>query len=248
MIKWATPPLTTLIPERGLPRAYRFFETGAAFCLISRFARKHPHAHLRLRPVHHRRRLRGVPRCRFCRQLRRQGRGVRRTGIWAAPASTVGCIPKKLPVLRAHYHEDFADSAGFGWTLGERKFDWATLIGQQGPRDRAPERHLRGASSPGRMSGSARARAPGRPRNTVEIGGKRDDGRSTSWLRRVAGECARGAGHRTTPSPSNEAFHLKELPRRVMIVGAGYYRRGFASHLQRPLGARTKPALPPANT
>ena len=27
----------------------------------------------------------------------------------------VGCIPKKLFVYASHYHEDFNESAGFGW-------------------------------------------------------------------------------------------------------------------------------------
>ena len=29
----------------------------------------------------------------------------------------VGCIPKKLFVYAAHFHEDFADSAAYGWTM-----------------------------------------------------------------------------------------------------------------------------------
>src|SRR5215204_4367105 len=40
----------------------------------------------------------------------------------------VGCIPKKLLVYASHYGEDFADMAGYGWTVSEKKFDWATLI------------------------------------------------------------------------------------------------------------------------
>src|SRR4030095_15101663 len=40
----------------------------------------------------------------------------------------VGCIPKKLLTYAAHYRDDFEDSAAYGWTLGDRKFDWATLI------------------------------------------------------------------------------------------------------------------------
>jgi len=40
----------------------------------------------------------------------------------------VGCIPKKLLVYAAHYGEDFSDMNGFGWTIGERRFDWAALI------------------------------------------------------------------------------------------------------------------------
>src|SRR5687767_3849079 len=40
----------------------------------------------------------------------------------------VGCIPKKLLVYAAHYHDDFSDAAGFGWSVGERRLDWARLI------------------------------------------------------------------------------------------------------------------------
>src|SRR6185436_8824278 len=40
----------------------------------------------------------------------------------------VGCIPKKLLVYGAHFAEDFEDAVGFGWTVGERSFDWGALI------------------------------------------------------------------------------------------------------------------------
>src|SRR5512146_2058035 len=40
----------------------------------------------------------------------------------------VGCIPKKLLVYASHYSEDFEDAAGFGWTVGERRFDWTKLV------------------------------------------------------------------------------------------------------------------------
>src|ERR1700740_1629014 len=39
-----------------------------------------------------------------------------------------GCIPKKLFVYASEFGEAFEDSAGFGWTLGERRFDWKKLI------------------------------------------------------------------------------------------------------------------------
>ena len=39
-----------------------------------------------------------------------------------------GCIPKKLYSYAAHYAEDFEDAAGFGWTVGERSFDWSKLV------------------------------------------------------------------------------------------------------------------------
>ena len=40
----------------------------------------------------------------------------------------VGCIPKKLLVYAAHFSDDFEDAAAYGWTLGERRIDWAKLI------------------------------------------------------------------------------------------------------------------------
>ena len=40
----------------------------------------------------------------------------------------VGCIPKKLFVYASEFSEDFKDSAGFGWTVGARNFNWQTLI------------------------------------------------------------------------------------------------------------------------
>src|SRR5437588_8412537 len=39
-----------------------------------------------------------------------------------------GCVPKKLLVYAARFADEFADAAGYGWTLPEPSFDWATLI------------------------------------------------------------------------------------------------------------------------
>ena len=40
----------------------------------------------------------------------------------------IGCVPKKLMVYASHFSEDFEDAEGYGWQVGERSFDWATLI------------------------------------------------------------------------------------------------------------------------
>src|SRR3954462_6387436 len=39
-----------------------------------------------------------------------------------------GCVPKKLLVYASRFADEFEDAAGFGWTIPEPKFDWATLI------------------------------------------------------------------------------------------------------------------------
>src|SRR5207247_8847443 len=40
----------------------------------------------------------------------------------------VDCIPKKLLVYASHCGDDFDDAQGYGWTVGESRFDWAKLI------------------------------------------------------------------------------------------------------------------------
>jgi glutathione reductase (NADPH) len=39
-----------------------------------------------------------------------------------------GCVPKKLLVYASRFSDEFEDAAGFGWTVGNITFDWATLI------------------------------------------------------------------------------------------------------------------------
>jgi glutathione reductase (NADPH) len=39
-----------------------------------------------------------------------------------------GCVPKKLFVIGSRVHDEIADAAGFGWSVGHASFDWATLI------------------------------------------------------------------------------------------------------------------------
>ena len=39
-----------------------------------------------------------------------------------------GCVPKKLLVYASRFAHEFEDAAGYGWTLPEPVFDWATLI------------------------------------------------------------------------------------------------------------------------
>ena len=38
-----------------------------------------------------------------------------------------GCVPKKLLVYGAEFAQNFADAKGYGWTVGNAVFDWATL-------------------------------------------------------------------------------------------------------------------------
>src|SRR5437879_11430148 len=39
-----------------------------------------------------------------------------------------GCVPKKLLVYASRFSDEFEDAKGYGWHIGEPRFDWATLI------------------------------------------------------------------------------------------------------------------------
>src|ERR671931_1859037 len=39
-----------------------------------------------------------------------------------------GCVPKKLLVYASRFADEFEDAVGYGWSVGEPSFDWATLI------------------------------------------------------------------------------------------------------------------------
>jgi glutathione reductase (NADPH) len=137
-----------------------------------------------------------------------------------------GCVPKKLLVYAAHFHEDFEDAAGYGWTVPPATFSWPALIAA---KDREIAR-LEGIYE--RLLANAgvtlmRGRATLIDRNTVEIDGKRVSAKYI--LVATGGWPARpdipGADLGIT---SNEAFALAELPRRVLMVGGGYIAVEFA--------------------
>ncbi len=39
-----------------------------------------------------------------------------------------GCVPKKLLVYASRFADDFGDAKGYGWSVGETRFDWPTLV------------------------------------------------------------------------------------------------------------------------
>src|ERR1700677_3726739 len=40
-----------------------------------------------------------------------------------------GCVPKKLLVYASRFADAFHDAQGFGWSVGETRFDWPRLVG-----------------------------------------------------------------------------------------------------------------------
>lgn len=139
-----------------------------------------------------------------------------------------GCVPKKLFVLGSHVHQEIADAAGFGWTIGDVSFDWKTLVAN---KDKEIARLEGIYTSNVEKTGAevVKARAVFADPHTLLL----SDGKKVTAKHILI--ATGGAPNHGKPIPgiehvisSNEAFHLPELPRRVVIQGGGYIALEFA--------------------
>ena len=138
-----------------------------------------------------------------------------------------GCVPKKLLVYGAHFAEDLNDAAMFGWDVPTKRFDWPIL------RDhiQAEVKRLEGLYNETLKSNKVETfleRATITGPNEVRLA----SGRALSAGKILIATGARpflpeipGIEHAIT---SNEVFHLKKLPKRIVIVGGGYIANEFA--------------------
>jgi glutathione reductase (NADPH) len=137
-----------------------------------------------------------------------------------------GCVPKKLLVYASHFHEDFEDAAGFGWTVGPARFSWPSLIAAKNREiSRLEVIYARLLENAG--ANVLRGRATVVDAHTVEMEGRRIT--AANILVATGGwpnmPQIPGVEHCIT---SNEALELPELPRRIVIVGGGYIAVEFA--------------------
>jgi glutathione reductase (NADPH) len=139
-----------------------------------------------------------------------------------------GCVPKKLFVLGSHVHQEIEDAAGFGWRIGDVSFDWPTLVAN---KDKEIAR-LEGiyTTNVEKAGGVVvKSRAVFEDPHTLRLA----DGKTVTAkyvLIATGGAPNHGAmipGIEHVIS-SNEAFHLTELPKRVVIQGGGYIALEFA--------------------
>ena len=139
----------------------------------------------------------------------------------------VGCIPKKLFSYAAHFREDFEVARSFGWSAGEPRFDWATLLANKNREiarlNGVYERLLRDAGVT-----IHRGRASVRDAHTVEVDGKAYTARYILIATGGWPQVPAIAGHEHAIT-SNEVFFLERLPRRALLVGGGYIAVEFAS-------------------
>ena len=148
----------------------------------------------------------------------------------------VGCVPKKLLVYGAHYADEFEQASGFGWSLEDAQFDWAQLIANKNreiERLNGIYRNLLVNSGVTLLEGHARITAP----HEVEVEGKRYSAKHILIATGGWPQVPEIPGRELAIS-SNEAFFLKNLPKRVLVVGGGYIAVEFAGIFQ-GLGADT---------
>ena len=148
-----------------------------------------------------------------------------------------GCVPKKLFVYASHFAEEFEDAAGFGWTVGESRFDWATLVKNKDAEiDRLNGIYIKNLQASGVEIFQGRATL--KDRHTVSLDGR--DITAKTILVAVGGTPfmpqIEGIEHSIS---SNEAFHIETLPARIIVVGGGYIAVEFAG-IFNGLGVDTK--------
>jgi glutathione reductase (NADPH) len=139
-----------------------------------------------------------------------------------------GCVPKKLFVIGSHIHDEIEDATGFGWTIGQVSFDWKTLVANK-------DKEI------ARLEGIYTTNVEKSGAKVVKTRAVFEDAHT---LRLATGEAVKarhvlvatgGAPNHGAEIPgiehvisSNEAFHLTELPKRIVIQGGGYIALEFA--------------------
>jgi glutathione reductase (NADPH) len=139
-----------------------------------------------------------------------------------------GCVPKKLLVYASRFSHEFEDAAGYGWTVPDPTFHWPTLI----------------ANKDSEIARLEAAYTASLERNNVVLVKTRAGLDDAHTVRLATGASVRAktilisTGARPHMGPkipglehaisSNEAFHLSELPRRIVVQGGGYIAVEFA--------------------
>jgi glutathione reductase (NADPH) len=157
-----------------------------------------------------------------------------------------GCVPKKLLVYASRFADDFCDAAGYGWSVGETRFDWPTMVA-------AKEEEIT------RLSGIYRANLE---KAGVAMVAERAEVAGPQSVRLAGGRVvsakhiliATGGAPELVPAipgvehaiSSNEIFDLRTFPKRLLVVGGGYIGVEFASVFAR-LGASVTQVMRAAN-
>jgi len=140
-----------------------------------------------------------------------------------------GCVPKKFMVMASDFAHQFEIAEGYGWTIPEPTFDWPTFI-QTKDVEIARLSGIYAANLGKAGAELIHGRAVLKDAHTVEVVGKDRIYTADKILIATGGRPwvppeLPGVEHAIT---SEEAFHLPELPKRIMIAGGGYIAVEFA--------------------
>ena len=137
-------------------------------------------------------------------------------------------MPKKLLVYASRFSHEFEDAAGYGWTLPDPTFHWSALIANK-DREIARLEAAYSATLERYDVALVKARAVLEDAHTVRLA-------TGASVRAKVILISTGAWPHMGPKipglehaiSSNEAFHLPELPRRIVVQGGGYIAVEFA--------------------
>jgi glutathione reductase (NADPH) len=140
-----------------------------------------------------------------------------------------GCVPKKLLVYASRFSHEFDEAAGYGWTMPTPTFDWATLIANKDTEIARLEAAYTANLTRSNVT-IVKSRAVLEDPHTVRL--LADDRRVRAKQILIATGAWPGMGTGIAGIEhvisSNEAFHLTELPKRILIHGGGYIAVEFA--------------------
>jgi glutathione reductase (NADPH) len=139
-----------------------------------------------------------------------------------------GCVPKKFMVYASEFSHHFEVAKGYGWTIQGATFDWPTFLAAKDKEiARLSGAYVKNLQNAGAELVHGRARLV--DAHTIDIAGH---GTRTAEKILIA---TGGRPWMPTELPgiehairSNEAFHLENLPKSIVIAGGGYIAVEFA--------------------
>ncbi len=146
---------------------------------------------------------------------------------WGGTCVNVGCVPKKLMTYAASYADHFEDAKGYGWRVGDTSHDWGAFIAAKD----AEIKRLNGIystmlekSGAQTIYGHAKIIGP----NEVDVEGKRYTAQYIVIATGGKPTVPDMRGAQANGLTSDDIFFLKERPKSLCIVGAGYIGVEFA--------------------
>lgn len=139
----------------------------------------------------------------------------------------LGCVPKKLLYYAAEFSGFFKDSKNYGWDVSVKGFNWQTLIENKNKeieRLNGIYQNLLDNTGVEVIRGEAKFIND----QEISVGGQKFQAKK--FLIATGGHPSvpdvKGKEHVIT---SNDIFYLKDIPKKMVIVGGGYIGIEFAS-------------------